>query len=123
MSDPRRGGRNWRMYVNDMIEFAERVMSYTQGLEQDTFIADRRTYDATLRNIELIGESATHVPDAVREAHPEIAWRSIIGARNRVIHGYLGIDDDVVWDIVQSGIPSLLSGLRGLLDSAGQGPS
>ena len=122
MCDPRGQGRNWRLYIQDMIEFAERVMFYTQGLDQDTFIADRRTYDATLRNIELIGESASHVPDKVREAHPEIAWRSIMGARNRVAHGYLGIDDDVVWDIVQSDIPSLLSKLRALLDSAGQEP-
>ena len=119
MCDPRGQGRNWRLYIQDMIEFAERVLSYTQGLDQDTFIADRRTYDATLRNIELIGESATHVPDNVSGSHPEIAWRSLIGARNRVAHGYLGIDDDVVWDIVQTDIPNLLSKLRDLLDSAG----
>ena len=117
MSDQGSETRDWRMYIQDMIEFAERVSSYTRGLDKDTFMADRRTYDATLRNIELVGESATHVPDRVRESHPEIAWRSIIGARNRVIHGYLGIDDDVVWDIVQSDIPSLLSSLRNLLDS------
>ena len=117
MSDPGSETRGWRMYIQDMIEFAERVLSYTQGLNQDAFMADRRTYDATLRNIELIGESATHVPDNIRESHPEIAWRSIIGARNRVAHGYLGIDDDVVWDIVQSGIPELLSRLRELLES------
>ena len=121
MSGPRSEPRSWRLYIQDMIDFCERVLSYTQGLDQDTFVADRRTYDATLRNIELIGESATHVPDNVREAHPEIAWRDIIGARNRVAHGYLGIDDDVVWDIIQSDVPNLLPKLRNLLDSAGQG--
>ena len=120
MSDPGGETRNWRMYIQDMIEYGERVLSYTQGLDRDTFLADLRTYDATLRNIELIGESATHVPDDVREAHPEIAWRSIIGARNRVAHAYLGIDDDVVWDIVQASIPTLLSQLRNLLETAGQ---
>ena len=120
MSDPGSETRNWRMYIQDMIQFAERVMLYTQGLDKHTFLADLRTYDATLRNIELIGESATHIPDDVSEAHPEIAWRSIIGARNRVAHAYLGIDDDVVWDIVQADIPILLSSLRALLDSAGQ---
>ena len=109
--------RNWRMYVEDMVEFGERVVSYTAGLDRDVFVADRRTYDATLRNIELIGEAATHVPDDVREAHPEIEWRSIIGARNRVAHAYSGIDDDVMWDIVQTAIPDLLPKLRHLLDS------
>ena len=120
MSDPSSETRNWRMYIQDMIEFAERIVSYTQGMDKDTFLADRRTYDATMRNIELIGESATHVPEDMREAHPDIGWRSIIGARNRVAHAYLGIDDDVVWDIVQADIPILLSSLRALLDSESQ---
>ena len=64
--------------------------------------------------------AATHVPGHVREAHPEIEWRSIVGARNRLAHAYLGIDDDVVWDIIQSDVPNLLPRLRRLLDSAGQ---
>ena len=116
MSEGGGAARNWRLYVRDMIECGERVLSYTAGLDQDTFLADRRTYDATMRNIELIGEAATHVPDATREAHPEIEWRSIIGARHRVAHTYLGIDDDVIWDIVQTDIPDLLPKLRRLLD-------
>ena len=118
MSDCARETRDWCMYVGDMIEFGERVLSYAAGLNQDAFIADRRTYDATLRNIELIGEAATHVPDDVRESHPEIEWRRIIGARNRVAHAYQGIDDDVVWDIVQTDVPDLLPKLRRLLDLA-----
>ncbi len=120
MSDDRGATRPWRLYIQDMIEFAERVLSFTKGMDQDSFIADRRTYDATLRNIELIGMAATHVPGHVREAHPEIEWRSIVGARNRLAHAYLGIDDDVVWDIIQSDVPNLLPRLRRLLDSAGQ---
>ena len=122
MSDTGSEARNWRLYVQDMIEFAERALSYTQGLDQETFVADIRTYDATLRNIELIGESATHVPDFVRDAHPEIEWRSIIGARQHIAHGSIAIDDDVVWDIVQTDISDLLSKLRDLLDSASQEP-
>ncbi len=117
MSDQSEGTRNRRLYVEDMIEFGERVLSYAVGLDRDAFIADTRTYDAILRNIEMIGEAATHIPDHVREAHPEVEWRSVIGARNRVAHGYLGIDDDVVWDIVQTAVPDLLPKLRRLLDS------
>ena len=120
MSDVRELTRNWHLYVEDMIEFGEGVLSYAAGLDRDAFVADRRTYDAVLRNIELIGESATHVPDDIRASHPEIEWRSIIGARNRVAHAYLGIDDDVVWDIVQTAIPDLLPKLRCLLESSGE---
>jgi uncharacterized protein with HEPN domain len=100
-----------------MIEFGERAKSYTDGMDQAEFIADQLTYDATLRNIELIGVASTHVPEDIREAHPEIEWRSIVGARNRLAHDYLGIDDDVVWDIVRTDIPQMLSRLRRLLDS------
>ena len=116
MFDPASGARDWRMYIRDMIEFGERIVSYTEGLDRDAFIVDKRTYDATLRNIELIGESAIHVPEEVREAHTAIPWRNMIGARNRVAHGYLGIDDDVIWDIIQTQIPALLPRLRNLLD-------
>ena len=101
-----------------MIEFAEKVRSYTKGMDQEGFIPDTRTYDATLRNVELVGEAATHVPRHVREAHPEIEWRRIVATRNRVAHGYLGIDDDVVWDLIQTDIPDLLPKLRSLSESA-----
>ena len=117
VSDGGDGTRPWRLYVQDMIEFGERVLSYTDGMDQATFIADQLTYDATLRNIELIGVASTHVPGRVREAHPEIEWRSIVGARNRLAHAYLGIDDDVIWDIVQTDIPQMLPRLRRLLNA------
>ena len=65
-----------------------------------------------MRNIELVGEAATHAPEAVRRNHPEIPWRMIIATRNQLIHGYLGIDDDVLWSIVQTDIPALLTSLR-----------
>ncbi len=112
MSDAEREQREWRFYVNDMIEFAEKVQSFTDGMDQDTFVSDTLTYDATLRNLELIGEAATHIPDAVRETYPEIPWRTIVSTRNRIAHGYLGIDNDIIWDIIQNDIPALLLSLR-----------
>ena len=67
--------REWRFYVEDMLGFGERAVSFTDGFDLDSFIADVRTYDATLRNVELMGEAATHIPDEVRAAHPDIPWR------------------------------------------------
>ena len=118
MSDLDEGPRSWRLYIEDMLACGEKVLAYTQGMGQTDFIADTRTYDAVLRNLELIGEAATHVPVDVRESNPQIEWRSIIGVRNRVAHGYLGIDGDVVWDIIQTAVPRLLSELRRLLSTA-----
>jgi uncharacterized protein with HEPN domain len=95
-----------------MTDFASKVLSYTEGMEQDEFVESALTYDATLRNLELIGEAATHIPDEIRASHPEIPWRMIIATRNRLIHGYLGIDNDTLWSIIRDDIPELLSKLR-----------
>ena len=112
MSDVRR--REWRFYLGDMIDFTEKVLSYTNGLTQADFVANELAYDATLRNLELIGEAATHIPDDVRAAHPEIPWRMIIATRNRLIHAYLGIDNDTLWSIIWDDAPELLPLLKAL---------
>lgn len=112
MSDP--GPREWRFYLDDMITFASRVLAYTHGFDQAGFVASGLAYDATLRNLELIGEAATHIPDAVRSAHADIPWRMIIATRNRLIHGYLGIDDDTLWSIIRDDVPQLLQQLEAL---------
>ena len=117
MSESGQKPREWHFYVRDMIEFGERVLSYTEGLEQDAFVADSLTYDATLHNLALIGEAATHIPDVIREQHPGVPWRAIVGTRNRILHAYLGIDNDVIWDIIQDAVPSLLSTLRRIVQS------
>jgi uncharacterized protein with HEPN domain len=106
--------REWRFYIEDMIGFADKVLAYTAGLNQDDFVSNDLTYDATLRNLELIGEAATRIPDEVRAMHPEIPWRLIIATRNRLVHAYLGIDNDTVWSIIQDDIPDLLVRLQAL---------
>lgn len=109
-------GREWRFYLDDMIGFAEKVIAYSGGLDQPGFVASGLHYDAVVRNLELIGEAATHVPEAIRSANPQVPWRLVIATRNRLIHGYLGIDDDTLWSIVQSDVPALLPRLRELRD-------
>ncbi len=107
--------REWRFCLDDMIAFAEKAVACTDGLDQAAFVASGLNYDATVRNLELIGE-ATHVPEAVRSASPEVPWRQVIATRNRLIHGYLGIDNDTLWSIVRDDLPVLLPALRKLRD-------
>ena len=92
--------REWRFYIEDMRRFAPNALSYTEGMDQDAFVSSAITYDATLRNLELVGETGTHIPDSVRSAHPDIPLRMVVATRNRLIHAYLGIDDDTVWSIL-----------------------
>ena len=123
MSEAGHGGREWRFYVQDMIEFCGRVSDYTAGLDQEIFVASKITYDATLRNLELIGEAATHVPEEVRDKYPDIPWGSIIGARNQLAHGYMRMDENLVWTMIEDGIPSLLPQLQNLLRTETEDPT
>ena len=104
--------REWRFYITDMIAFAENMMSYTDGFDQVRFVESGLTYDATLRNLELIGEAATHIPQEIREKYNQVQWRLIIATRNKLIHGYLGIDNDTLWSIIQTDVPELISQLQ-----------
>lgn len=106
--------REWRFFLDDMLAFAERVRDYSNGMDQQQFEADELRYDAILRNLELIGEAATHIPEDVRRVHSSVPWRKIIATRNRLIHGYLGIDTDTLWSIVEGDIPSLITQLHSL---------
>jgi uncharacterized protein with HEPN domain len=104
--------REWSFYIDDMIGFAEKVLLYTDGLTQRDFVNSGLNYDATIRNLELIGEAATHIPEEIRNTNLNIPWRQIIATRNRLIHGYLGIDNDTLWSIIETDIPTLLKELE-----------
>ena len=114
--------RDERLYLRDMLQFCERAIAYTQGLSFEAVMADPMRYDATLRNLELIGEAATHVPAPLRMQAPDIEWRRIVGTRNRVAHAYLGIEAETVWLIVTEHLPVLRDQLHTLIArSAGGG--
>ncbi len=113
--------REWRLYVADMKACCARVEEYTAGLSREEFESRRIVYDATLRNLELLGEAARHVPEEARKRAPDIPWRRIVGVRNVLIHGYLGIDNDVVWDIFRNEVGKLVLAL-GKLEAASPGP-
>ncbi len=107
--------REWRFYLDDMLGFAENVIAYSDGFDQDEFAKTGLNFDATIRNLELIGEAAIHIPSDIREQYSSIPWRQVIATRNRLIHGYLGIDNDTVWSIIQDDIPALIVELKRII--------
>ncbi len=106
--------RAWRFYLDDMIAFTRKALEYTRGLDRAQFSSDSMRRDATLRNLELLGEAANRIPPDIRAAHSQVPWRQMIATRNRLIHAYLGIDDDVIWSIVRDDLPTLLHELQAL---------
>lgn len=115
MPSPSEAGRDRRLYVEDRLEFCGRAMGYARGHELAALLQDPMRYDAILRNIELIGEAATRLGPQERALAPDVPWREIVGTRNHVAHGYLGISPTTVWDILTVELPALEPLLRDLL--------
>jgi uncharacterized protein with HEPN domain len=107
--------RDDRLYVEDMIEFCTRALTYSSALTEETLTTEPMRYDAILRNLELIGEAATHVPELVRAMATDVPWRQIVATRNRVAHAYLGIAAETVWSILRDDLPALKLALQALL--------
>ena len=108
--------RDPRVDLERIVLCAERVLEYTDALTFEEFVADGLPYDATLRNLEIMGEAAKRVTDAVRERFADVPWRDLAGFRDRLAPAYDALDDRVVWDAVQRSVPETLVAVRAALD-------
>lgn len=97
--------RTYRLYLNDIIQAMNKIEKYSQSLDYDSFVNNDMVVDAVLRNIEVIGEAATQIPENIKQKYFHIPWKRIIGLRNIVIHEYFGVDLDNIWKIVTENIP------------------
>ncbi len=108
-------GRSVRLFVGDMLAAIDKIGRYTEGLDATSFFADEFTVDAVLRNLEVLGEAARNVPPEVRDSHPEIPWKRVVGLRNIVAHVYFGVDLENVWKIVSENVPAIRPAVERLL--------
>lgn len=99
--------RDSRDYLHDILESVDDVESFVEGMSFEEFVKDRKTKNAVLRSIEVIGEASRQLPVALREKYPEVPWKEIIGMRDKLIHGYSGIDFETVWKATKEDVPSL----------------
>ena len=104
--------RTWLFRVNDILDAITAVQQYVTGMTYDEFVADRKTVDAVIRNLIIIGEAAGHIPDEICQAKPEIPWNDIRAMRNFVVYEYFGVSDKILWDTVQMNLPPLIRLLR-----------
>ena len=104
------------MYLQDIAESCKKVHRFTSGLSQSDLIKDEKTYDAVVRNLEIIGEAAKHISADLRKQLPDVQWRKAAGLRDMLAHAYFGIDNDILWDVVQNKIPPLAKAIKAFLN-------
>ena len=111
--------RDYRLYLDDIQASVEKILKFTQGLSFDEFSADNKTFDAVVLNLQIIGEATKHIPDSIKEKYPDVDWRRIAGLRDVIVHGYFGLNEHILWDLVQNRVPLLQEQIRDILAKEG----
>ena len=99
--------RDHRLYLDDILEAIDRIREYVRGMNISDFSSDRKTQDAVIRNLEVVGEASRNLSDELKAQVTEIEWSKIIGFRNILAHEYFGVSIPIVWDIVEKKLDPL----------------
>ena len=102
-------------YLLDILIASKKAIKFTAGLNFQDFLESELHQSAVIRPLEIIGEAAGKISQETRSAYPKIPWKSMIGMRNRLIHDYLDIDLQTVWDTIQVDLPSLIAVIEPLI--------
>ncbi|AGF96603.1 hypothetical protein MmTuc01_1216 [Methanosarcina mazei Tuc01] len=102
-------------YIEDIFDAMLDIQEFTAEYSYDQFVNDRKTQYAVIRAIEIIGEASKNLPLEIREKYRNVPWREMATMRDRLIHGYFGVDLLILWDTVQQDIPPLIPIFRSLL--------
>ena len=104
--------RELRDYINDLTEACDDILSFTKGMSYSDFASDKKTINAVIRSLEVIGEATKNLPESFRSNYPDVPWKQMAGMRDKLIHNYFGIDIQMVWQAVEKHIPHILALIR-----------
>jgi len=105
-----------RDFLSDIWEAIRRIEDYTEGMTYEAFLTDTKTQDAIIRNLEIIGEATKKLSEGLRAKYPDVPWKSMAAARDRLTHHYFGVNLDIVWQIVTAELPKVASQLEKIID-------
>jgi uncharacterized protein with HEPN domain len=107
--------RESHLLLGDILQAAEDIRDFTSGMSRNDLAEDNKTRSAVLYKFAVMGEATKLLPDYIREHYPDIPWRSIAGLRDKVIHGYIGVDYELLWETITKKIPIVISGIQIIL--------
>ena len=112
--------RNIALYVRDILQNMQDAEEFIQGMSYEQFAADKKTFNAVLRSIEVIGEAAKNVPAVIRDKYPTVPWKEMGAMRDKVIHFYFGVNREAVWLAVKERIPAIKPVIEQILRELGR---
>lgn len=112
--------RDFRDYLQDIIDSINDLQFFIKSMGFESFIKDRKTINAVIRSIEVIGEATKRIPKSIRDKTPSIPWRKMAGMRDKMIHEYFGVDMGILWKTIKEDIPSLKYQIQNVLKSLGE---
>jgi uncharacterized protein with HEPN domain len=111
--------RDYRVFLDDILESTRKILEYTAGFSYEQFSADQKTIEAVVWNLMIIGEAAKNVPEEVRSRYTDVLWREMAGLRDIIVHQYFEIKLDVIWKVIQKDLPRVEERLGGILEQWG----
>jgi uncharacterized protein with HEPN domain len=107
--------RDWKLRVADILDAIAAIQQHTAGMDFESFAADRKTVDAVIHNITIIGEAARCIQSGVSDITPQVPWKEMREMRNVLVHVYFGVNKRIIWDTIQIDLPPLVPLLQELL--------
>ena len=108
--------RNNTLFLKDIVKAFEYIQNFVEGMTFEEFLRDEKTSSAVIRKFKIIGEAVKNLPEFIRNKYPDIMWKDIYGMRDRLIHGYFGIDYFIVWNSIEFDIPKILFSVSQIID-------
>lgn len=107
--------KNEKIFLMHVLESAEKIEEFTKGISKEEFADSSLIQDGVARRLEIIGEATKNIPEDFRKKHPEVEWRKVAGTRDVLIHGYFGVDINLVWGIAKNNVPELKAKIQKIL--------
>jgi len=107
--------RDWTFFLEDILAASNKVLRYTNGMTLEAFRSDELVFDAVVRNLEVIGEAAKHLPAEIHEMMPDVEWSKATAFRDVIAHGYFGLNVHIIWDVARNKVPGISTSVEKLL--------